>query len=165
MSLSKTFRVVLISSAIEPALDVEAMMQEVQLSGVKATRISAYVATRDERHLAIVEGREPSWYTLRPLSARETNSLVGDLRSPDPAELWSIVRRCLVAVSAEGLTLGDEDFRIIDAVRGTRELTESAMERVAEHVGLAGVRELGECLVRRASVPASATAPFAPLPG
>ena len=165
MSLSKTFRVVLISSAIEPAIDNAAMLQEVQFAGTKATRIKAYVSTRDERHLALIEGRAPSWYTLRPLSARELNALVGDLRAPDPAELWTLVRRCLVEVSAEGLVLSDDDFRIIDTVRGTRELTESAMERVAEHVGISGVRELGECLVHRASVPASAIAPFAPLPG
>ena len=79
MSLSKTFRVVLISSAIEPAIDNAAMLQEVQFAGTKATRIKAYVSTRDERHLALIEGRAPSWYTLRPLSARELNALVGDL--------------------------------------------------------------------------------------
>ena len=165
MSLSKSFRTVLVSSAIDPALDVEAMVQEVALTGGKVTRISAYISTRDPRHLAFVEGRTPSWYTLRPLTARETNSLVGDLRDPAPNELWTIVRRCLCSVESDGFDLGDDDFRVIDAARGTKELTEPAMERLAEHVGLSGVRELGECLVRRAMVPVSALAPFAPLHG
>ncbi len=161
MSLSEPFDVVLLEPT-DPAIDADKMLEEVQFAGTKATRIAAYVQTRDVAHLAFREGAKPVRYRVRPVRARELNALVADLAAPTGDELWSLVQRCLVSIDgAPEFKLSDDDFVTIDAMRSVRALKDAAMDRVAEVAGLRGVREIGGAILRRGSVAASALAPFA----
>ena len=163
MDLSKPFRVVLVTSTTDPAIDADAMLERVKLAGTECKRVEAYLATRDATHLVFRPATVPTWYELRPIKARELNALVDDLRAPTGAELWAIVARCLVSI--DGVTWAEGDRVTVDAMRGTTVLSEQGMERVAEVAGLGGVRELGDAVLRRAVPPASALAPFASQPG
>lgn len=166
MSLADPFDVVLVQSHQDPAIDADKCVEDKQFAGTKAPRIVAYLKTRDVSHLVFREGAEPVRYRCRPLTAREVNTLVADIGDPSGAELWSLVQRCLVAVNgASEFALSEDDFVVLDAMRNVRALRDAAMERVAGFAGIKGVREIGEAILLRASVPASVLAPFALPPG
>lgn len=160
MSLSKPFRVVLLSSAPTEAIDDAKMVEEVEVGAGRVRRVVAYLNTYDEEHLAIREGMQPPWFTLRQIRARELNALVSDPNDPSGAELWTIAQRCLDAVEGlEGFALTEPDF-ITDSLRGLRVLRDEALDRLADIVGIEGIRDLGRAVLKRAQ-PASRLAPFA----
>jgi len=161
MSLASPFEIVCVTSAQDPALDEAEMLAEIELAnGRRVPRVAAYLATRDPAHLRFIPGKEPVWYRLRAIRARELNALVSDPLRPTGEELWTIAQRCLEGVrGATLLTLREDDFRVLDAKNGLRMLTDAAFDRVAEEIGIAGVRELGQAVLTRAQ-PRSALAPF-----
>lgn len=160
MSLSKPFRVALLGSAPTVAIDEPKMLEEVELAAGKMRRIAAYLSTYDEAHLVLRDGMQPPWFTMRPIRARELNALVGDPADPSGAELWTVAQRCLDAVDGlDGFALTESDF-IVDSLRGLRVLKDDALDRLAEVIGLEGVRDLGRAVLKRAQ-PASRLAPFA----
>lgn len=158
MSLSKSFETVLVTSTTDPAIDEAAMLATIDYGGTQRARIEAFVLTRDLAHVVFLPGSTPVKYTLRPLSARESNSLVADLRAPSPDELWTLVQRCLVSVNPSEIAI---EHRTLDAVRGTRMVTDDSMEALAAEIGLAGLRELGSAVLQRVVPSARALAPFA----
>lgn len=164
MSLSKSFRVALLTAAPTVAIDEPKMLEEVSCVGGKMRRVNAYLATFEEGHLALRAGMQPPWFTLRPIKARELNAMVADINDPSGAELWAVAQRCLESVEGlEGFALVESDF-FTDSMRSIRVLTDDAMERLAEVVGVEGVRDLGRAVLKRAQ-PVSRLAPFALLPG
>lgn len=150
MELFRPFRAVLVTSHADPALDTDAMLEEIECAdGEKRKRVSSYLATRDEALLACIPGLIPRWFSLAPIKARDLNRIVADLAQPSGDELWAIVARCLL--SADGL----------EVERKAEVLTSESMDRLADEIGLAGIRELGEAVLRRTVPPKAALAPFA----
>lgn len=160
MSLSKPFRVALLSAAPTAAIDEAKMLEEIEVGAGRVRRVTAYLSTYDEEHLALREGMQPPWFTLRQIRARELNALVNDPNDPSGAELWVIAQRCLDAVDGlEGFTLTEHDF-VTDSLRGLRVLRDDAIDRLADIIGIEGIRDLGRAVLKRAQ-PASRLAPFA----
>lgn len=160
MSLSKPFRVALLGSAPTVAIDEPKMLEEIELAAGKMRRIAAYLSTYDEEHLVLRDGMQPPWFTMRPIRARELNAIVSDPADPSGAELWTVAQRCLDAVEGlDGFALTEHDF-VTDSLRGLRVLKDDALDRLAEVVGLEGVRDLGRAVLKRAQ-PVSRLAPFA----
>lgn len=166
MNLSAPYKVILLLSAADPALDEEQMIAPCKFAGREASLLTAYLQTRDEKHLRFKADAKPRWFRLRPIKARELNALVADSANPTGDELWTIARRCLEGVDDPSgeLALVEGDFVQIDPVRGTKALTDDAMEKIANVVGLEGVREIGYAVLVRAR-PTSVAAPFASPPG
>lgn len=166
MNLSGSYKIVTLTSSADPALDADALRAPCKFAGVESSLLVAYLQTRDEKHLRFKDGVKPRWFRLRPIKARELNSLVRDASEPTGEELWTIARRCLEGVEDPSgeLMLGDEDFALLDAMRGTKIVTDDAMEKLANVVGLEGVREIGYAVLVRAR-PAAVAAPFALPPG
>ncbi len=160
MSLSKPFRVALLSAAPTVAIDEPKMLEEIECMGGRMRRINAYLSTYNEEHLALREGMQPPWFQMRPIKARELNALVADVGDATGAELWAVAQRCLDSVTGlDGFELRDPDY-ITDALRSVRVVSDDAMERLADIVGIEGVRDLGRAVLKRAQ-PATRLAPFA----
>jgi hypothetical protein len=160
VDLSKPFDTALVLTSIDPAIDIERFEEKLSPT---LTRIQSFVALRDASVLPIREGMQPVLFSLRPVSARELNSLVSDLNSDEtpPSELWALVQRCLIAVKDDPeFSLKPEDFVVVDALRGTQQLSPAAMDRVARQYGLNAVREIGRALIVRAAPSSRALAPF-----
>lgn len=161
MDLSKQFDTVLfLYSSPDPAVDVDRLGEKLG----ERTRVESFFALREAESLPFKDGVQPVRFTLRPIGAQEINALVTitDPEKTDPAELWTVVQRCLIAVKGDpSFALNDEDFAVIDAARGTKMLKAEAMARLAAQYGINGVRELGRAVIQRATPPARALAPFA----
>lgn len=146
----------------DPAVDDRAMVEEIECAdGRKRRRIDAYLATFDEQFLRLKPGAEPVRFELGPLRQRTVNRLVEDPEHPSPDELWMLVGASLIAIHDPSgkLSLSDGD-RIKPDGDGRRAVNEEAMERLAAQVGIAAIREIGMALVRRATLPEWASAPF-----
>jgi hypothetical protein len=161
VSLFAPFVLVLIG-VTDQAVDVPSMVEQIDCAdGKKRRRLDAYLATYDERYLRLKPGAEPIRFTLGPLRQRTVNRLVEDPENPTGDELWQIVAASLLDVrDPRGrIKLTDEDRSNADA-DGRRSLTDDAMERLAQALGISAIREIGSALVRRSSLPEWAAAPF-----
>lgn len=159
------FWTVLLSHA-DPALDPDAMLEKVKYAGIECSRLEAFVSTRDPEHLVYISGKVPVKFHFRPLSAREVNSLVRDLRSPSGDELWTLCQRCLTAVDNDPeFMFSKEQFKVLDPMKQLEMLRDDAMDLLAERYSIEAVRELGATILASVNRPASAYAPFASLLG
>ena len=151
MDLFRPFAVVLLTSCADPAVNVEEMLAEIDCAdGEKRKRIASYLMTRDESLVVCHEGKAPRRFHLAPIKAKELNRLVFDLAKPDGDELWAIVARCLVKADGDLVLERKGDV-----------LTGAAMDALAEEIGLAGIRELGDAVLKRTVPPKALLAPFA----
>lgn len=161
VSVLSTFALVLMG-VTDRAVDTPAMLEKIDCAdGEKRRRLDAYLATYDEQFLRLKTGSKPIRFHLAPLRQRTVNRLVEDPESPSGDELWQLVAASLLDIDDPSgkLKLSDSDRAKPDA-DGRRALTEDAMERIAGALGIAAIREIGAALVRRASLPEWASAPF-----
>lgn len=163
-----TFEVVLFMLVADPAIDMEAMASEkIECAdGVKRTLGQAYSTTYDPKYLRLKPGAKALRFELSPLRQRVVNALVSDPQAPSPDELWQLVSASLSGVHdpAGALKFSDEDRHKPDANK-VRALKEDAMERLAQRTGILGVRELGQALLVKATLPEWAYAPFVSVGG
>jgi hypothetical protein len=157
-----SFEAVLFDSVADPAVDMDAMTERVECAdGVKRTRGQLYSITYKPEFLPLKPGAKPMRFELQPLRQRVVNALVVDPQTPSPDELWQLVSASLVAVNdpTGALSFADEDRHKPDANK-VRALKEDAMERLAQRIGILGVRELGKALLVKATLPEWAYDPF-----
>lgn len=147
----------------DPAIDADAMRERVKCADGQERPLTAiYAATYDEQFLRLKPGAAPLRFKLEPLRQRTVNRLLSDPENPSGDELWQLVAASITEIDDPSgkLTLADEDRLKADG-DGRRALTADAMERIASRIGIVAVREIGWALIRRASLPEWASAPFA----
>lgn len=154
--------VLVLLTVTDPAIDAKAMNERVKCADGEERALSTiYAATYEEQFLRLKPGAMPLRFTLEPLRQRMVNRLLSDPENPSGDELWHLVAACLSAIEDPSgkLSLGDDDRMKADS-EGRRAVTPDAMERIAAHVGIVAIREIGWALIRRASLPEWASAPF-----
>lgn len=158
-----SFEVVMFMMMADPAIDMDAMKEKIECADkVKRTLGQAYSTTYDPKFLRLKPGAEPMRFTLSPLRQRVVNALVSDPQAPSPDELWQLVSASLSDVRdpTGRLKFDDDEDRHKPDANKVRALKEDAMERLAQRIGILGVRELGQALLVKATLPEWAYAPF-----
>lgn len=165
MSIFSQFKCVLVASEFDAAID-ENKMFPLDGSGVARADCDGikYLATREERFVHLHEGKQATWFVLKPVKARALNAMVADINKPTPSELWSLAQACIVNVENSELTLAHTDFRQIGNGDEKR-LSDDAMERIAEQWSVNAIRELGTAVLVRARLSKEKLTSFLSRPG
>lgn len=166
MSNFAPFRIVLIQGPKDPAIDIEAftaLRTDAKGKDRDSAAVEYFQNAHNEKILApfIRDGATPRWYMINPMRARALNDLVSNFYSATPSELWAITQRCLIDIQGDGdFKLQMSHFKVIDQAKGTKMLTDEAMDELAEAIGLLGVREIGNAVLHRTRIAPDRVAAF-----